>query len=101
MCVCVCLLPCVWDPGLAVYLSAVIGGVAILFWPLDTVRSFHCTGRQIALLCPDNTPSTPGAHILFLTCRGYTGLCLAVAGGPRCRNQAQILTPDQSALLWA
>lgn len=58
---------CVWDPGLAVRLSVVIGGVAMLFWPLDTVRSFHCTGRQIALLCTAHpahtTPNWPAGYI--------------------------------------
>lgn len=33
--------------------------------------------------------------------QGIYWILLGRCGGPRCRNQAQILTPDQSAPLWA
>lgn len=67
----------------------------MLFWPLDTVRSFHSTGRS----------QNPAAlHMFLLACRQAGGpyrMRWAAVVGPRCRNQAQILTPGQWASLWA
>ena len=105
VCVCVCFpAGVVRDPGLAAHLSAVIGGVACFSGPLIQYDHFTAPGGKsrcsVSVCTVQHTRWR--THVLSSTgLQGTYRMRWAVGVGPRCRNQAQVLAPDQSTPLWA